>query len=80
VSASNVSVLDDTLSWIEPIANGAPVAQAAALASLEHAFDVPLEHGLALERVHYDETLRSHDRLEALRAFAEKRQPLFQGR
>ncbi|NUP07538.1 MAG: enoyl-CoA hydratase [Polyangiaceae bacterium] len=80
VSPSGVSVLDDTIAWIDPIANGAPIAQAAALAAIEQSFDVTLEHGLALERVHYDETLRSQDRLEALRAFAEKRQPRFEGR
>lgn len=80
VSPLGVSVLEDTLQWIEPIANGAPIAQAAALAAIEHAFDAPLEHGLALERVHYDETLRSQDRVEALRAFGEKRPARFTGR
>ncbi|MBK8942128.1 MAG: enoyl-CoA hydratase/isomerase family protein [Polyangiaceae bacterium] len=80
VCAPNTSVLDETIAWIEPIASGAPIAQAAALAAIEQALDLPLEHGLALERVHYDETLRSEDRKEALRAFAEKRRPAFQGR
>jgi enoyl-CoA hydratase/carnithine racemase len=79
VSPPGVSVVDDAIEWIAPIANGAPVAQAAALAAIDQAFDVTLEHGLALERVHYDETLRSQDRHEALRAFAEKRQPQFKG-
>jgi len=80
VSPPGVPVLDDTLAWIEPIANGAPIAQGAALAAIDVALDVTLEHGLALERVHYDETLRSQDRVEALRAFSEKRPPQFQGR
>jgi enoyl-CoA hydratase/carnithine racemase len=40
---------------------------------------VPLARGLELESVHYDETIRSQDRLEALAAFAEKRKPVFRG-
>jgi enoyl-CoA hydratase/carnithine racemase len=80
VSPEGTSVLDDTLAWIEPIASGAPIAQAAALRAIEDAYEVPLELGLELERVRYDETLRSEDRLEALRAFAEKRRPAYQGR
>jgi methylglutaconyl-CoA hydratase len=80
VSPEGVSVLDDVLRWIEPITGGAPVAQRAALGAVDSAYDVPLAAGLELERVYYDETLRSEDRLEALRAFAEKRKPVFQGR
>ncbi|HEY4120452.1 MAG TPA: enoyl-CoA hydratase-related protein [Byssovorax sp.] len=80
VSPPGVSVLDDTLAWIEPIANGAPIALAAALGAIEDSFEVPLARGLELERVHYDETLRSEDRLEALKAFAEKRKPKYEGK
>ena len=80
VSPSGVNVVDDVIAWIEPIANGAPIAQAAALAAIDDSFDVGLQHGLELERVHYDETLRSEDRTEALKAFAEKRKPVFRGR
>jgi enoyl-CoA hydratase/carnithine racemase len=80
VSPQGASVLEDAIAWIEPIASGAPVAQAAALRAIEDSYDVPLELGLELERVRYDETLRSEDRLEALRAFAEKRRPVYQGR
>jgi methylglutaconyl-CoA hydratase len=80
VSPAGVSVLEDTLTWIAPIAGGAPIAQAAALGAIEASYDVALPRGLELERVFYDETLRSEDRLEALKAFAEKRKPTFQGR
>ena len=80
VSPAGASVVDDALAWLEPIAHGAPVAQAAALGAIDVSFDATLEHGLALERVFYDETLRSEDRVEALRAFAEKRKPAFRGR
>ena len=80
VSPEGTSVLDDAIRWIEPIAHGAPIAQAAALRAIDASYDVPLAHGLELERVFYDETVRSDDRLEALRAFAEKRRPSFRGK
>ncbi|WP_437778679.1 enoyl-CoA hydratase-related protein [Sorangium sp. So ce1097] len=80
VSPEGAPVVDDAIAWIEPIASGAPIAQAAALRAIEDGYDVPLELGLEIERVHYDETLRSEDRLEALRAFAEKRRPVYKGR
>ncbi|WP_437966804.1 enoyl-CoA hydratase-related protein [Sorangium sp. So ce260] len=80
VSPEGTPVVDDAIAWIEPIASGAPIAQAAALRAIEDGYDVPLDLGLELERVHYDETLRSEDRLEALRAFAEKRKPVYRGR
>src|SRR5262245_29921533 len=80
VSPEGASVLDDVLQWIEPIATGAPVAQSAALRAVDASYETTLELGLELERVFYDETLRSEDRVEALRAFAEKRKPAFKGR
>lgn len=80
VSPEGTNVLDDTLAFLQPIADGAPIAQKAALAAIDASFDTTLEHGLELERVFYDETLRSEDRREALRAFAEKRKPQFAGK
>lgn len=79
ISPEGANVVDDAIAWIDPIANGAPIAQSAALRAIEASFVVPLDLGLELERVYYDETLRSEDRLEALRAFAEKRKPVFRG-
>lgn len=80
VTPPDTSVIDDTLSFIEPIANGAPIAQRAALEAIDRSFDVPLELGLELEKVSYDKVLVSQDRREALAAFAEKRRPSFLGR
>lgn len=80
VSPAGTSVVDDAVAFLAPIADGAPIAQAAALAAIDASFEVPLDRGLALERVLYDECLRSEDRVEALRAFAEKRRPAFRGR
>jgi methylglutaconyl-CoA hydratase len=73
-------VVDDAVAWIKPIAEGAPIAQAAALTAIDRALDVPLELGLELEKVSYDKVLVSEDRREALAAFAEKRTPRYVGR
>jgi enoyl-CoA hydratase/carnithine racemase len=80
VAPEGASLLDDVLAWIEPITHGAPIAQAAALEAIDRAEDTTLEIGLELEKVSYDKVLVSEDRREALRAFAEKRKPNFQGR
>lgn len=80
VTPPGKNVVDDALEWIAPIAEGAPVAQAAALQAIDRAFDVSLDVGLDLEKVSYDRTLMSEDRREALAAFAEKRKPRFSGR
>ncbi len=80
VSPPGKEVLDDALEWIAPLAAGAPIAQRAALRAIDDSSLVPVAQGLDLERVHYDECLRSSDRVEALRAFAEKRPPKFEGR
>lgn len=80
VTPAGKNVVDDAIEWIAPIANGAPIAQAAALFAIDASFDAPLEHGLLLESHAYDKTLVSEDRREALKAFAEKRKPDFQGK
>jgi enoyl-CoA hydratase/carnithine racemase len=80
VTPAGKNVVDDAVEWIRPIAEGAPIAQAAALASIDRAFDVSLDVGLELEKVRYDKTLVSTDRREALAAFAEKRAPRFEGK
>lgn len=80
VTAKGTNLVDDAVAWIEPIASGAPLAQAAALEAIDRSFDVGLELGLEIEKVSYDKTLVSEDRREALSAFAEKRKPRFTGK
>jgi enoyl-CoA hydratase/carnithine racemase len=72
-------LLQATLDWLTPLADGAPIAQRAALAAVRAAAHSPLEQGLAFERDQYERCLESRDREEALTAFAEKRKPLFRG-
>jgi enoyl-CoA hydratase/carnithine racemase len=80
ISPEGVSVLDDTLGFIDPITSGAPIAQAAALASIAGSFDRTLAEGLELELREYERCLRSEDRRIALEAFAQKKKPLFRGK
>ncbi len=80
VTPAGTNVVDDAVAWIAPIAEGAPLAQAAALEAIDRASCTSLEVGLELEKVSYGKALASDDRREALAAFAEKRQPLFRGR
>ncbi len=80
VTPSGKAVLEDTMEWIAPIRQGAPIAQTSALAAIDASYDTTLALGLELERVFYDECLRSEDRVEALRAFAAKEKPVFRGK
>lgn len=75
----DADLVQSTIEWLDPIANGAPLAQQSALRALDAARDNALPAGMQLELVHYDAVLRSSDRVEALKAFAEKRKPVFRG-
>jgi methylglutaconyl-CoA hydratase len=79
VSRPGTNVLADTLEWIKPVAEGAPLAYRAALRAVDEAAELPLEAGLERELSLYEECLVSEDRVEALKAFAEKRKPVFKG-
>jgi methylglutaconyl-CoA hydratase len=80
VTPAGTAVLDDTLAWLAPLLEGSPIAMRAALEAVRAATTLPLDAGLDAERRAYEACLTSDDRLEALRAFAEKRPPLFRGR
>ena len=80
VAPSAEELLESTLKWLEPVADGAPIAQRAALSAVRAARRLPLEQGLDFERAAYDRCLDSADRDEALLALSEKRKPRFQGK
>ncbi len=78
--ATDEPVLELALALAEELSRAAPIAVAAALDAIDHAQDADLERGLDHERACYERALVSEDRNEALRAFAEKRAPVFEGR
>jgi enoyl-CoA hydratase/carnithine racemase len=73
-------LLEVALGVAEQIADNAPLAVAAAKRAVDRGLDLALDAGLALELEEYETVLRSEDRLEGLRAFAEKRRPAWKGR
>ncbi len=79
VAPDSAALLDDTLTWLAPLLEGSPTAMHAALSAVRAAQSLPLDAGLDAERRAYETCLTSDDRVEALRAFAEKRKPLFRG-
>ncbi len=79
VAEPDEDVVDAVLRWIEPLLSKPPLAVSAALDAIDAAVDLPLDEGLVRERECYERTLHSRDRVEALEAFAEKREPVFRG-
>lgn len=67
---------DDT----QAMASNAPLALQAAKMAIDMGFETGIENGLAIEKVCYDRVIPTEDRLEGLRAFKEKRKPVYRGR
>jgi enoyl-CoA hydratase len=72
--------LDEAIGLASEIAARAPAAVIAAKQLIMQAFEAPLESGLQLERNSFHELFGTEDRREGMRAFAEKRQPVWKGR
>lgn len=72
-------LLEVALALAEQVARNAPISLRQAKRAVDGGFDLPLDEALALENRLYQACLASRDRVEALRAFAEKRPPVFTG-
>jgi enoyl-CoA hydratase/carnithine racemase len=68
------------LALAEEIADNAPISLRQAKKAIETGYPLDLDSAFALEAEVYNATLLTEDRLEGLRAFAERRKPRFQGR
>jgi enoyl-CoA hydratase/carnithine racemase len=73
-------VLSAALALAGEIADNAPIGVSAAKAAIEDGWDLALDAALEAERRHYEKVLLSEDRLEGLKAFAEKRAPRWTGK
>ncbi len=65
--------------WAAEIAENAPLSLKQAKFAIDQGFDRDLESGLAIETKAYIQLLNTKDRLEGLKAFAEKRKPQYKG-
>lgn len=66
--------MDGALEMAREICEGGPATTYPLMSMMKH------PHTPAKEAAAYDEVLKTQDRDEALRAFAEKRKPVFQGK
>ena len=62
------------------ISEKGPVAIKAAKQAINYGMNVDLRSGLELEEACYSKTIPTQDRLEGLKAFAEKRKPVYTGK
>jgi enoyl-CoA hydratase/carnithine racemase len=72
--------LEDAKAWAAEICENAPIAVGAAKHAIDEGLHLDLDGALALEQRRYAETIGTEDRLEGLKAFAEKRKPVYRGR
>lgn len=72
-------VLKKAYEIAEQIGKNAPIAVTQAKKAIDKGYDVDLNTGLSIEQSAYEMTIPTNDRLEGLRAFREKRVPVYKG-
>jgi enoyl-CoA hydratase/carnithine racemase len=73
-------LMSEVLAVAGRIAANAPVAARQAKAAIDKAQDLDRANGYAYEIEAYNRTVGTEDRIEGIRAFNEKRKPVFKGR
>ncbi len=72
-------LLEKALEIAESMARNAPLALIQAKTAINSGMEVDLRTGLKIEELAYNELIATEDRLEGLKAFAEKRAPQYKG-
>ncbi len=72
--------LAEAHAYAEAVVENAPLAVGAAKHAIDEGLSLDLDAALALEQQKYALTIKTLDRLEGLKAFGEKRKPVFTGR
>ena len=75
----STDLLNETINLAEKITGNGPIALRQAKIAVNTGMQTNLAMGLAIEHESYQQTIRTKDRLEGLRAFQEKRKPNFKG-
>lgn len=78
--ASRIGTLEEARALASRICENAPLAVSAAKHAIDEGAHLDLDAALAVEQEKYALTLGTEDRLEGLKAFAEKRAPVYRGR
>jgi enoyl-CoA hydratase/carnithine racemase len=71
--------LSQAVGWAQKLADAGPLALRAAKQAIRRGIELPLDQALVGEIEAYKSCLFSKDRLEGLKAFAEKRKPVYRG-
>ena len=69
-----------TMQWADIICQAGPLQVRAAKEAMLRGYNIPLEEGLKIERDLHNRVAATEDCLEAGRAFAEKRKPVYRGK
>jgi enoyl-CoA hydratase/carnithine racemase len=76
---SKTNLQEEARKWANEIAQAAPLSLRSAKEAIDGGFALDLKAGLEIETKAYMKLLKTKDRLEGLKAFAEKRSPVYKG-
>ncbi|WP_411953263.1 enoyl-CoA hydratase-related protein [Alkalibacillus sp. S2W] len=79
-NVSHDKLVDQAVTLANQISANGPVGVRAAKQAIERGYERDIATGLEIERHYYLTTIPTEDRLEALQAFKDKRQPQFKGK